>query len=55
MMPNLPVVRVVDDDAAVHHAIEFCLEVDGLEVPVHGSAARLLKAMRSALADRPSS
>lgn len=36
------VVALVDDDAAVRHALKFALEVEGLEIRVHDSARALL-------------
>jgi FixJ family two-component response regulator len=36
------VVVVVDDDAAVRHALKFALESEGLKVRVHGNARALL-------------
>lgn len=36
------VVVVVDDDAAVRHALKFALESEGLDVRVHGNARALL-------------
>jgi len=36
------IVAVVDDDAAVRHALKFVLESEDLEVRVHGSARSLL-------------
>jgi two-component system, LuxR family, response regulator FixJ len=42
MLPSLPVVCVVEDDAAVRNALKFSLEMEGLVVRAHGSAASLL-------------
>jgi two-component system, LuxR family, response regulator FixJ len=36
------VVAVVDDDAAVRHALKFALEFEGLKVRLHDSAQALL-------------
>jgi FixJ family two-component response regulator len=36
------VVAVVDDDAAVRHALKFALEFEGLKVRLHDSARALL-------------
>jgi len=36
------IVAVVDDDAAVRHALKFALESEGLNVRVHGGATALL-------------
>ena len=35
-------VAIVDDDAAVRHALKFALESEGLQVHVHGKAPSLL-------------
>jgi two-component system response regulator FixJ len=42
MLPNFPVVCVAEDDAAVRNALKFSLEMEGLAVRVHESAASLL-------------
>jgi len=42
MLQNAPVVCVVEDDAAVRNALKFSLEMEGLAVRVHDSAASLL-------------
>jgi len=48
MIPNTPVVCLVEDDPAVRNALAFCLEVDGMTVRGHDGAASLLR--ESALA-----
>ena len=48
-MPLKPeTVLVVDDDAAVRDSLKFALELEGMDVRVHGSGKALL-----AEADRP--
>ncbi len=42
MASKLPVICVVDDDAAVRGALKFALEVEGLDVRVFDGAASLL-------------
>lgn len=42
MSSELPVICVVDDDAAVRHALKFALEVEGLAVRIFDGAASLL-------------
>jgi FixJ family two-component response regulator len=42
MLSKLPLVCVVDDDAAVRNALKFALEVEGLDVRVFDGAASLL-------------
>jgi two-component system, LuxR family, response regulator FixJ len=42
MRQHSQVVAVVDDDAAVRHALKFALEFEGLKVCLHESAQALL-------------
>lgn len=43
-MPNdTGPVLVVDDDAAVRHALKFVLELEGLDVRLYGTGAELLR------------
>lgn len=42
MLSKLPLICVVDDDAAVRGALKFSLEVEGLDVRVFDGAASLL-------------
>ena len=42
MLTKLPVICVVDDDAAVRNALKFALEVEGLDVRVYDGAVSLL-------------
>jgi FixJ family two-component response regulator len=42
MLSDLPVICVVDDDAAVRNALKFALEVEGLDVRVFDGAVGLL-------------
>ncbi len=42
MLSNLPVICVVDDDAAVRSALKFALEVEGLDVRVYDGPVSLL-------------
>ena len=42
MLSKLPVICVVDDDAAVRNALKFALEVEGLDVRVFDGAVSLL-------------
>ena len=42
MPSKLPVICVVDDDAAVRNALKFALEVEGLDVRVFDGAVSLL-------------
>ena len=43
MLSKLPVICVVDDDAAVRNALKFALEVEGLDVRAYDGAVSLLK------------
>ena len=43
-MRPIPIVGVVDDDAAVCHSLKFSLELEGFAVRTYGSAAELLNA-----------
>jgi two-component system response regulator FixJ len=42
MLPNPPVVCVVEDDTAVRNALKFSLEMEGFEVRIHAGALSLL-------------
>lgn len=42
MLPELPIICVVDDDAAVRNALKFALEVEGLDVRVYDGPVSLL-------------
>ncbi|WP_428667495.1 response regulator [Reyranella sp.] len=42
MLSKLPVICVVDDDAAVRNALKFALEVEGLNVRLFDGAVSLL-------------
>lgn len=42
MQGRLPVICVVDDDAAVRNALKFALEVEGMDVRVYDGAVSLL-------------
>jgi FixJ family two-component response regulator len=42
MLTRLPVICVVDDDAAVRNALKFALEVEGLDVRTYDGAVSLL-------------
>lgn len=42
MLPKLPVICVVDDDAAVRNALKFALEIEGLDVRAYDGPISLL-------------
>ncbi|MCW5734111.1 MAG: response regulator [Enhydrobacter sp.] len=42
MLPKLPVICVVEDDAAVRTALKFALEMEGLDVRVYDGPVSLL-------------
>ena len=43
MLTKLPIICVVDDDAAVRNALKFALEVEGLDVRAYDGAVSLLE------------